>query len=333
MNEVMTMGWPQMTSPGEALLFWSTAVIMVAAAFGVLLFRKAAYSALCMVVMMLGMAVLFFALQAPFNGAVQVIVYTGAIMMLFLFVIMMIGLGASDGFREQRKGYIAFAGLLGAALAIFGVGVVLASTVQGPGGIDADPYSNAPVTLLASALFQNHWLTIQLAACLLIIAAVGAVLLTHSDRLSVKFNQRVTAQARMSEYAARGAHVGQQPAPGVYALSNAVDNPAIAGDTLEPAEESVPRVLRLRGLERPIGAVSPDVAESLMLARAGRRDKTIWATKPMVQQSKAWGMPGADAPTGLLQMRGSDLERTQAAEPDALRTDADSSDDKKEEAK
>lgn len=314
MNDVVIQAWPAMSGFGEALLFWSVAAIMVAASLGVLLFRKAAYSALCMVVMMLGMAVLFFALQAPFNGAVQVIVYTGAIMMLFLFVIMMIGLGATDGFREQRRGYIIFSAFLGVALAVFGVGAVLHSIVMGPGGIDADPYSNQPVTLLAASLFQNHWMTIQLAACLLIIAAIGAVLLTHSDRLSVKFNQKVTAEARMSEYGAKGVHVGQQPSPGVYAASNAVDNPAIAGDTQMPAVESVPRVLRLRGLEKPIGSVSAEVAQSLRLAKDGRREQTIWATRAKVGRSGAWGMPGAAAPSGLHQMRAADLEVSQTAE-------------------
>lgn len=291
-----------MSGLGEALLFWSAAAIMVLAAFGVLLFRKAAYAALSMVVLMLGMAVLFFALEAPFNGVVQVIVYTGAIMMLFLFVIMMIGLGASDGFREQRRGYVAFAAALGLALAVLTVGAILHSRVAGPGKMGWDPYSNVPVTSLAQTLFQNYWMTIELVATLLIIAAVGAVLLTHSDRLGTKFNQRQTAEARLQEYAHKGVHLGQHPTPGVYALSNAVDNPAVAGDTQDIALESVPRVLRVRGLERPLGAVSEEAAQSLLLAKAGRGQETLWSPKQKVPQSGAWGMPGKAAPTGLQQM-------------------------------
>lgn len=305
MNSVIA--WPEMSGLGEALLFWSCAVIMIVAALGVLMFRKAAYSALCMVAVMLGMAVLFFALQAPFNGAVQVIVYTGAIMMLFLFVIMMIGLGASDGFREQRRGYIIFAVVLGVALAVLTVGALLHSTVVGSGSVGLDPYSSAPITSLAVSLFQNHWFTIQLAAMLLITSAVGAVLLTHSDRLGVKFNQINTADARMTEFRVKGVHPGQQAAPGVYAHSNAVGTPAIAGDTLAPVPESVPRVLRLRGLEQPIGAVSPEAAEALQLVKAGRRDQTMWSSAPKVPQSQAWGMGGKAAPTGLHQTFQSDL--------------------------
>ena len=81
--------WPAMGSTGEAILFWCVAVFMVACALGVLFFRKAGYSAISMVGVMLGLAVLYLAQGAAFLGAVQVVVYTGAIMMLFLFVIMM----------------------------------------------------------------------------------------------------------------------------------------------------------------------------------------------------------------------------------------------------
>ena len=181
---LMPMGaWPQMSGTGEAVLFWIVGSLMVCGALGVLLFRKAAYAVLSMVVVMVGMAILFFALEAPFNASVQVIVYTGAILMLFLFVIMMIGLGATDGYLEQRRGFIWAGVLFGAALAVLLVSAVVISTVPGPGQIAEDPYSNIPVTALAVNLFQEHWLTIQVVAALLITAAVGAVLLTHSDNL------------------------------------------------------------------------------------------------------------------------------------------------------
>lgn len=316
MSPTTSVAWPQMSGFGEAFLFFSVGAIMILAALGVLLFRKAAYSALCMVALMVGMAVLFFALEAPFNGAVQVIVYTGAIMMLFLFVIMMIGLGATDGVREQRRSYIVWAIILGVALAVFTVAAVFHSVVAGPGSIGGDPYSNTPVTSLAMSLFQNHWMTIILSAMLLIVAAVGAVVLTHSDRLAAKFSQRKTAEARMQEYRVKGAHLGQLPAPGVYARSNAVDNPAIAGDTLQIAEDSVPRVLRLRGLERPLGDVSAEAAASLQLARSGNRDATIWTNQPVVEQSRAWGMPGKSAPTGLRQVQQADATPAEAKETD-----------------
>ncbi|MDK8351076.1 NADH-quinone oxidoreductase subunit J, partial [Gleimia europaea] len=94
---------------GETVLFWITAAIMVLGALGVLFFKKAAYAALSMVLVMLGLSVLYFAQGAPFMGVVQVVVYTGAIMMLFLFVLMMIGLQATDNYQNQRRGNIVLA--------------------------------------------------------------------------------------------------------------------------------------------------------------------------------------------------------------------------------
>ncbi|WRS30364.1 NADH-quinone oxidoreductase subunit J [Actinomycetaceae bacterium MB13-C1-2] len=308
MTDVASLGWPQMGSAGEAALFWITAAFMVAGALGLLFFKKAAYAVLSMVLVMIGMAIVFFMLQAPFNGAVQVIVYTGAILMLFLFVIMMIGVGASDGYMEQRRGYIIAAILGGLGLAVLLVSAVFASKVPGPGKMPFDPYSNEPITALAANLFQEHWMTIQVTAALLITAAIGAVLLTHSDQLSPKLSQRSVARARMTAYKNKGRHIGQLPSPGVYATSNAVDNPAIAGDTLEVAEESIPRVLKLRGLEKPLHEVEPGIAEALRLARGKDRAVSRWGNDVKVQQSKAWGMRGEAAPTGLNQVRKEDLE-------------------------
>ena len=87
----------------------------------------------------------------------------------------------------------------------------------------------------------------------------------------------------------------------MYATSNAVDVPAIAGDTLGPVEESVPRVLRVRGLDRTIGQVEPDVAEALQLMRSGSTAGSPFgaASSGSVPRSGSWGMPGPGAPEGL----------------------------------
>ena len=306
----LSNGWPMMGSTGEIILFACTALVMVACALGVLFFKKAAHSVVCMVGVMLGLAVLYIANSSPFLGVAQIVVYTGAIMMLFLFVIMLIGIGTSDDYARQSRGAIVAAVVGGAGLVLMIVTAILKSVPATRAPSKVDPYSDQPITDLAITLFREHWLSMELAGGLLIIAAVGAMLLTHSDRLTPRVDQAHTARSKMRAFAERGARIGQLPAPGVYAQSNAADVPAVSGETLGPVEESVPRVLRVRGLVRTIGEVTPEVSEQLAIARSEadaaeafeESPYTIGRT-PDVPRSGSFGMPGAAAPTGLAQPR------------------------------
>ena len=224
------MNWPEMASTGEAILFGCVAVFMIACALGVLFFKKAVHCAICMVGVMLGLAVLYLMHGAAFLGTVQVVVYTGAIMVLFLFVIMMIGLGASDNYAQQSRGRIITSVLIALGLAAVVIGAVARSRATGSSNsLSSEPYSNAPITDLAATLFSRYWFSMELAGILLITAAIGAMLLTHSDQLGPVLTQRATAEAKMRAFKASGRRIGQLPAPGVYAHSNAVDVPAISG--------------------------------------------------------------------------------------------------------
>ena len=306
----LSNGWPMMGSTGEIILFACTAIVMVACALGVLFCKKAAHSVICMIGVMLGLAILYIANSAPFLGVAQIVVYTGAIMMLFLFVIMLIGIGTSDDYAHQSRGAIVAAVLGGLGLIVIVTTAILKSVPDTYAANEVNPYSNQPITDLAITLFQEHWLSMELAGGLLITAAVGAMLLTHSDRLGPKVTQLQTARNKMRAFGEKGARIGQLPAPGVYAQSNAADVPAISGETLGPVEESVPRVLRVRGLTRTIGEVTPEVSEQLALARneadgseaLEESPYTIGRT-PDVPRSGSFGMPGAAAPTGLAQPR------------------------------
>ena len=86
------------------IAFWILAPIMVLAALGILFVRKAVHAALLLAVVMISLAMLYAALDAPFLFAVQIIVYTGAILMLFLFVLMLVGVDASDSVVETIRG-------------------------------------------------------------------------------------------------------------------------------------------------------------------------------------------------------------------------------------
>ena len=195
----LSNGWPMMGSTGEIILFACTAIVMVACALGVLFFKKAAHSVICMVGVMLGLAVLYIANSAPFLGVAQIVVYTGAIMMLFLFVIMLIGIGTSDDYARQARGAIVAAVLGGLGLIVIVTTAILKSVPAPHKPVEVDPYSNQPITDLAITLFQQHWLSMELAGGLLITAAVGAMLLTHSDRLT----PRPTSSRRLATRCAR----------------------------------------------------------------------------------------------------------------------------------
>ncbi len=264
---------------GEAVLFWIVGPLVVLAALGLLFARKAVYAAIGVVLMMVGLAVLYIAQGATFLGAVQVVVYTGAIMMLFLFVLMLIGVDASESrlepLRVQRP--IAILGGLGVLIGL--VGIILQTTYTAP--VDYDPYvvDSNPLQI-AVVLFQNFPLTMQLTGVLLIIAAVSALTMTSRERITPKVTQRDVAEAKMQAWATRGTRIAQLPAPGLFATHNAVDAPAISG-TGGVVTESVPRVLRIRGQQVTIAEVAPHLVQE--------RDVPI-------QQSQLPGMPGAAKP-------------------------------------
>ena len=121
-----------MTSGSEAVLFWILAPITVAGALGLLFARKAVYAALGIALAMVNLGVLYLALGAPFLGVVQVVVYTGAVMMLFLFVLMLVGVDSSDSIVETIKGQrvvslalgLGLVGLLGSVIGQVSVGAL-----------------------------------------------------------------------------------------------------------------------------------------------------------------------------------------------------------------
>src|SRR5512147_3285957 len=103
---------------------------MVAAALGILFVRKAVHAALLLAVVMISLAILYAVLEAPFLFAVQIIVYTGAILMLFLFVLMLVGVDASDSLVETIRGQRVAGALAGLGFAVL-VLVAIANATSG----------------------------------------------------------------------------------------------------------------------------------------------------------------------------------------------------------
>jgi NADH-quinone oxidoreductase subunit J len=247
--------------------FWLLAPLMVAAALGILFARKAVHSALLLAVVMIGLAVLYAVQDAPFLFAVQIIVYTGAILMLFLFVLMLVGVDASDSVVETIKGQRLMAivvGILFGVLLVMGVSQVTIGLVTGLD--EANAGGNVPG--LAQLLFSDFVFAFEATSALLITAAIGAMVLAHRERLTPKPTQAALAAQRMKDYAAHGKHPGPLASPGVYARHNAVDTPALLPDGT-PAESSVSRVLTARGTIRSAPALADDIAELRRAMRDG----------------------------------------------------------------
>ena len=235
--------------------FWILAPIMVLAALGLLFARKAVHAALMLAVVMISLALLYAVQNAPFLFAVQIIVYTGAILMLFLFVLMLVGVDASDSVVETIKGQRLMAtivGLLFGLVLVIGIGQVALGTVTGLDVANKD--GNIPG--LAQLLFSNYVFAFEATSALLITAALGAMVLAHRERIMPKATQADRAASRVRDYADRGTHLGPLPSPGVFARHNAVDTPALLPDGT-PSEISVSRVLTARGTAKP--APSGDV--------------------------------------------------------------------------
>jgi len=227
------------------IAFWALAPLMVLAAVGMVLVRKAVHSALLLAFVMVCLAVLYAAQQAPFLFAVQIIVYTGAILMLFLFVLMLVGVDASDSVVETIPGQRLAAtalGLLFGLVLVLGVAQATMSASVGLGAANRD----GNVDALATLLFGPYVLAFEVTSALLITAALGAMVLAHSERLTPKPTQRDLAAQRIRDYADHGKHLGPLPTPGVYARHNAVDTPALLPDG-SPSSLSVSRSLQARG--------------------------------------------------------------------------------------
>ncbi|MER6382336.1 NADH-quinone oxidoreductase subunit J [Streptomyces sp. NPDC001250] len=236
------------TSTGEAFQFWALGTIAVLGALCTVFMKKAVHSALCLAGTMIVLAIFYLANGAYFLGIVQIVVYTGAIMMLFLFVVMLVGVTAADSLKETIKGQRWLALLCGAGFGVLlfaGIGNASLKEFTGIGQANA----NGNVEGLAALIFTKYVFAFEITGALLITAAVGAMVLTHRERTERAKTQRELAEQRVRE----GKHVPPLPAPGVYARHNAVDIAGLLPDGT-PSELTVNKTLRERGQIRDVSA-------------------------------------------------------------------------------
>ncbi len=226
-------------------MFWTLGPVMVLASLTLLFARKAVHVAMGVVVVMIGLAVIYVAQDAPFLGVVQIVVYTGAVMMLFLFVLMLVGVDQRESLRETIRGQRVISILAAGGLAALLIGF-LGKVVIDPAHVGGLTQANAAGNpqAIAGVMFGSFVLVMEALGVLLTIAAVGAIVLTFVPRMSPTLNQRTRSDARIQG----GLDPVNKPMPGVYARHNALDTPAL--DPLgNPLEASISRVLRARKQE------------------------------------------------------------------------------------
>jgi NADH-quinone oxidoreductase subunit J len=205
-------------------LFWILAVASVGAALAMILVRRAVHCAIMLAVVMLCLATMYAMQGAPFLAFVQIIVYTGAVLMLFLFVIMLIGVSHADSVVETIKGQRMAAGL--AAIGLFVILILgIGHAALGP----AKPVTAANgannLSGLADLIFTTYVFPFEVTGALLITAALGAMVLAHRERMAPKPTQRDLAARRLAS-----GQLAPDPSPGVYALHDAADRPALLPD-------------------------------------------------------------------------------------------------------
>ena len=243
------------TSTGEAVTFWVLGPLALVAALMMVLSRNAVHAALFLAAVMLSLAGLYAAQDAPFLAAVQVIVYTGAILMLFLFVLMLVGVDSSDSLIETLRGQRVAALVVGLGFAALLMGAIAGAVVQSDGTVAAvgleEANAEGNVVGIARLLFTDYLFAFEITSALLITAALGAMVLAHKERTEPRTSQRELARLRFTSD-----HPWPLPGPGVFAGTNSTATPALLPDGTE-APDSVSPVLERRSAERAGGPDNP----------------------------------------------------------------------------
>ena len=166
----------------EIYFFLFFAIIAVVSSVAMILQRNPIYCVLLLIMVMISIAGLYLMLDAQFVAIIQIVVYAGAIMVLFLFVIMLLNLSREEGgtLRIQKP-----LSVLLTVLLFLPVAAVVMSYAGGGTAPDESPAGFGEVEQIGSLLFTKYLLPVEIAAVLLLIAIVGAVVLTRKGTVSV----------------------------------------------------------------------------------------------------------------------------------------------------
>ena len=208
----------------QAAAFWVLFVVAVLAAIGMIVTRRAVHCAVLLAIVMLILAAMYAMQGAPFLAFVQIIVYTGAVLMLFLFVLMIVGITAADSLIETLRGQRLWAGLAGIGLGVLLI-LVVGHAAIGPAAPAGPRNGQLNLDGIAALIFTRYVFPFEATSALLITAALGAMVLTHRERTSPRPTQRMLSRQRVAS-----GHPAPLAGPGTLARHNGVDTPALLPD-------------------------------------------------------------------------------------------------------
>lgn len=221
-------------------------LLAVAGALGMVLSRKPVHSAISLAGMMVALACLYASLDAPFLFVAQIIVYTGAVMMLFLFTMMIVGVDTPDSLVETLKGQRVAAVIFALGLAVLLILAVGNGIVTGNGGLEAT-HETGNVRGVAQLIFGQYVFAFEFTSALIMVAALAAIVLAHGEKLTKPESQPERARRVTREFGENGKDPGPLPGPGVYARNNSIQAPGLLPDG-SVAQKSVSPTLEVRGV-------------------------------------------------------------------------------------
>ena len=174
--------------PLDNVVFWVFAPISVGSALAMLFQRNAVHAALFLIINFFTIAVFFLVLGAPFLFAVQIIVYAGAIMVLFLFVIMLLGVDGNESLIDRLKGQRPVAIVLGTGLVLelfFAIRAGIGFSAKAPADFDAAVNKGGNAAALSRVLFRQYFFPFEATSVLLIVAAIAVMVLASRQRRAI----------------------------------------------------------------------------------------------------------------------------------------------------
>ena len=174
--------------PLDNVVFWVFAPVSVGSAIAVLFQRNAVHAALFLIVNFFTIAVFYLVLGASFLFAVQIIVYAGAIMVLFLFVIMLLGVDREEPLIERIRGQRPMAIVLGVGIALellFAIRAGVGFATRAPANFDEVVNDGGNAAALSRVLFRQYFLPFEVTSVLLIVAAVAVMVLASRQRRAI----------------------------------------------------------------------------------------------------------------------------------------------------